>query len=422
MQNQIAMWRIAVALTLTVGMMCPTLAATVELELMTNAWNIAVVDAIQDGTQRFEQQNPNVKITVRPRVSWDDFVVRSIAGTPPDLVTVGTFQSGEYTEKNMILPLDKYVTPQLRSELWEPMWRNFIWQGRINAVPAVEAGPRLGLVWNADMVDDSGIAVDPHQALTWQTFFELSDKLTKVDSTGQMITAGYDPRNGQNSRIYTIAPLWSADVFHPQTGFPVLNSPVLVNMVEYFTDKTFAKYQGWKGTSDWYAIAKKLSATSLLGVYAPGEIRTRDPQMRIKVTWPPHVQAKKTQQALGWGLAIPTGAKNPDESWKLLQFLATDVTFQLDLFHRTGFMGASRRFMSRLANETRDENVRWYIDSLWNAEILDAPLPDRFYGTADSLFLAAANKAYTRKEAAASAIGEANRLLTTQMLEQGRLK
>lgn len=403
----------------------PAIAATtqpIELELMTNAWAAQVIDSIKASLVRFEQLNPDIKVTVTSRgSSWDNYITRTIAGAPPDVVTLGVFQSGEYAEKNLIMPLNKYVTPQLRAELWEPMWQNFTWQGKINAVPALESGPRLGLVYNAEMLDESGVAVSSSKPLTWNAFFDLCDKLTRFDAAGKVTRVGYDPLSGQNGRLYTVAPLWNAEYFDAKTGYPTLNSPALVTMVESFTDRIFRRYN-YPGIADTYSITKKQVASALLGAYGPGEVRTRDPQMRIQVTWPPHVTGKKVQQVLGWGMAIPAGAKNPEASYRLIEFLATDIAFQMDLFGRSGFMGASKRFMSRLMNETRDEGIRWYIDSLSTAEIMSNPAADRFIGTASSLFASAAKKVYALQEPASSALAEANRLLTAQMLEQGRLK
>lgn len=417
-------WSVALGVLLTMAASLPMAAAapTVELEFMTNAWAAQVIDSIKESLARFEQLNPNIKVTVTSRgSSWDTFITHTVAGAPPDVVTLGVFQSGEYMEQNLIQPLNKFVTPQLRSELWEPMWQNFMWQGKIHAVPALESGPRLGMTYNLDMLDESGIAVNSRTALTWNAFFDICDKLTRVDANGKVLRVGYDPLSGQDARLYTVAPLWDAQYFDAKTGYPTLNSPALINMVETFTDRVFRRYN-YAGIADTYSITKKQVASALLGAYGPGEIRTRDPQMRIQVTWPPHVQNKRVQQVLGWGMAIPQGAKHPEESFKLIEFLATDIPFQIDLFNRSGFMGASKRFMSRLMNETRDENIKWYIDSLSSADIMSSPVSDRFISRASSLFSSAANKVFKGTEPAASALAEANRLLTVEMQTQGRIK
>ncbi|HEX6970876.1 MAG TPA: extracellular solute-binding protein [Limnochordia bacterium] len=418
----------AVFLLLAVAALSPlspqaSAAEPLTLEFVVNAWHQAVIDSIQSAVSRFERLHPGLRVYVHARSgSWNDVVVRVAAGVPPDVVTTGVFTAGEWYENGVIIPLDPFVSDALREQIFEPMWHNFTWQGHVLAVPAIESGPRQGMVWNRDMLDAAGLALDPDRPMTWRQFFDYSDKLTVVDAEGRVSRIGFDPRNGQNSRLFTMAPLWNASIFATATGRPQLNHPNFVGMIDLITDRVFRRHPDFKGSTAWYAIAETKSvAVTALGSYGPGEIRTRDPEMRIVVGWGPHDQGTRVQQTLGWGLAIPNGAPHPEESFALINFLATDLAFNTELFERTGFFGGSKALFSQLAREVSDESVRWYIQSVLQADLIDAPSPDRFIGRANALFADAVNRVYRLEDAAETALAEANRLLVAEMREEGRL-
>jgi ABC-type glycerol-3-phosphate transport system substrate-binding protein len=277
------------------------------------------------------------------------------------------------------------------------------------------------MVWNMDMVDEAGLAVNSNATMTWQTFFNYADKLTKVDGNGVITRLGYDPKNGQNSRLFTVAHQWDAPYF-PMEGKPSLNQPNLIKMVEMNAERVFAKYGNWKNSTAWYDYfqANKV-ATLNLGIYAPGELDYRNKDIRYKISWPPSLSGRKVQQVNGWMLAIPTGVKNPDLSFKLIEFLSTDIQFQSDLYAKVGFLGGGQRFISKLASELRDPNRLWYVQSMSTADYIDAPRPDPMMSKADGLFKTAAESVWAGKQAAPAALDEANRLFMAELQKVGRL-
>lgn len=394
----------------------------IELELMANAWAQKVIDTIKDGLQRFEAANPGVTIRISTYSTADKFLVRYTSGTAPDLALVNLGNVGAFGEQGIIMALDDYIQKSgLRQQLVADMWNNGIWRNKTYGVPAVEQGPRLGWVWNMDAVDEAGLAVNSNSAMTWDTFFNYADKLTKIDGNGVITRLGYEPRIGQNSRLFTNAPLWNAPYF-PLVGNPALNHPNLIQMVDTIAQRIYGKYPSWKSSTAWYDyfVAGKTAVTNL-GIYGPGEIETRSKDIRYKIGWPPSLDGRKIQQLTGWLLAIPTGVKHPDLSFKLIEFMSTDVQFQMDLYSKVGYLGSGNRFISRLVSEVRDPNRLWYVQSMSQAELIDAPRPDPLVGIADTLFKTAAENVWTGKQAAPAALEEANRLFVTELQKAGRL-
>lgn len=391
------------------------------LELSINNWGDAVMQAIEDGVRRFEELNPGIKVEVRRRGTWDDFVVRVVSGVPPDVIAIG-LSVGEHSEAGLLMPLDAFIGGDLRAKIVPQMWNNFTWRGRIWGVPALEHGPRLGMVWNEGMLQEAGLSVDPGAVMTWEEFFEYAHKLTRFDAAGNVIRVGYDPRNGQNSRLYTIAANWGAEDYFPELGVPRINHPAIVEMLQYTADSIFGRYPGFAGSTDWYAIAERHDvAATILGAYAPGEIGSRDPDMRITVSWVPHPERRRIQQVNGWSLGIPVGAPYPELSFKLIEFLATDVETQLAIYAASGFLGGSAEFYQELAAIETNPIILWYVRSLNAADHIDSPRPDPFLSRSDALFASARDQVYGRLGAASTLLDEAQRLLEAEMREQGRL-
>ncbi|HLS89843.1 MAG TPA: extracellular solute-binding protein, partial [Limnochordia bacterium] len=164
----------------------PSSQEPITLELSVNNWGDAVIQAIEEGVKRFEALNPGIKVEVRRRGTWDDFVVRVVSGVPPDVIAIG-LSIGEHSEAGLIIPLDSYIGGDLREQIIPEMWSNFTWRGKVYGVPALEHGPRLGMVWNEAMLQESGLSVDPDTVMTWAEFFEYAHKLTRFDAAGNVV-------------------------------------------------------------------------------------------------------------------------------------------------------------------------------------------------------------------------------------------
>lgn len=392
----------------------------IVLEVNLNAWDDRVIASVQEAVHRFEELNPGIKVNVVRRINWDELMVRIVAGEAPDVAILG-LSIGTHGPNGLFMSLDEFITDELREAVFAPMWNNFAWQGVDYLVPAIEHGPRLAMVWNAQFVAEAGLVVNPNEALTWEAFFGYADKLTILDGEGNVRRIGYDPWNGQNIRLFTIAPTWGATDYLSPMGEIKINHPSIVSMLEYTATRTGYRYPDYRRQTGWYGIATGQTAATNLGVYGPGEIATRNPSADIVVSWIPSIDGSKVQQVNGWGLGIPTGANNPEMSFRLIEFLATDVAFQMDLYHRTGFMGGGIDFFGELAHTERDPNRRWYIDSLFNADVIDSPLPDPFSGRADVLFRTAALNVFDRKGSASALLEDAQRTLVGEMQADGRL-
>ncbi len=347
-------------------------------------------------------------------------MVQVVAGAPPNIVTTSTGLIGQFALNNIIIPLDELLDrTNLRSTVFGPAWESLVYQGKTYAVPGIEHGPRYGQVWNRRMLDESGLSISPDEVLNWEEFLELTDKLTRFNSEGELTRIGFDPRNGQNTRMFTVGPLWNTFWIDSVTGLPQLNSEEYIKGVELITERVYQRYAPWTGSGDWYAIAAETVATVNLGIYGPGEIENRIEGLELFVGWPPHVDRIKMQQVSGWGFSIPVGASDVEESMRLIEFLATDVEFQMDVYMNVGFMGAGAEFLSELPGALTDMSRLWYVTSMAQADEIFADVPHPFTSRATALFNEARDSAFMQAMPARQALDQANATLLQEMQEAG---
>ncbi len=394
-------------------------ADVIKMELGVNSWGNAVIQAIRDGVARFEAIRPGVEVGVNV-VSGDSLLVRVAGGAPPDVAAVGMTFLGGYVETGVVIPLDSFIDKDLREQIIPAMWINFTWQGSIWGVPGLEHGPRLGMIWNTDHLADAGLSLKEDEVMTWREFFDYVDKLTRLDAAGSVLRIGYDPKNGQNTRLFTIAPSWGAEDYFPMGGIPRINHPNVVEMLQYTAERIYQRYPGYTGSTGWYEIAAGRVTAAVLGAYAQGEIHSRNRDIPIAVTWLPHNHRRRIQQVNGWSLAIPSGAPNPQLSFELIKFLVTDTETGMAIYRDSGFMGSTREFYQRLGRTEHQPVPRWFVTSLAEADHIDAPKPDPFRARSDTLFASARDQVFAGKGAAQALLDEAQRVLESEMKEAGR--
>ena len=338
-------------------------------------------------------------------------------------MTSSTGLIGQFATNNIIIPLDELIDrTDLRRTVFGPAWASLEFNGKTYAVPGVEHGPRYGQVWNKRMLEESGLSLDPDYVMDWEEFLDFTDKLTRFDASGNILRVGFDPRNGQNTRVFTVGPLWDTFWFDQATGLPQLNSEEYVRGIELITERVYQKYAPWVGGGDWYAIAAELVATVNLGIYGPGEIENRIQGLELVVGWPPHVDRIKMQQVSGWGFSIPVGASHVEESMRLIEFLATDVQFQMEIYTNVGFLGAGAEFLSELPRSLTDPARLWYVASMSQADEIFADAPHPFTSRATALFDEARNAAFLGEKPARQALDEANATLLNEMRAAGLIQ
>ena len=213
--------------------------------------------------------------------------------------------------------------------------------------------------------------------------------------------------------------------FQLATGVPRLNDPPIVRFVDLVVERVYKRNPGWVGDlgggSYWATFVPELSAVTVLGVYAPGELRARSPDLNYTVSWVPHVNGRKAQELAAHGLGIPVGSEHPVEALRLIEFLVSDVETQMFLLSAVGFVGPGIAFLGELAQRTDDEALRWYIRSVDESQVLVPRVVTPQFDIAATAFAAAVESSLLLDKPVNQALEEANRITLAELRSRGYL-
>jgi len=103
--------------------------------------------------------------------AWNDvhekIVTLATGGTPVDVTYVDTIWPGEFAQAGFVLPLDEYITDEIKGQLFESSWKQSIYKGSIYAMPY--SNNSKWLFYNQEMLDAAGIE---KPAETWDEFVQ----------------------------------------------------------------------------------------------------------------------------------------------------------------------------------------------------------------------------------------------------------
>jgi multiple sugar transport system substrate-binding protein len=157
---------------------------------------------------QYNADNPNIELI---RVEQDNakFLADAMAGTAPDIFRIGSGSDiGYYTRRGLLLDLtDRLKDPDGLIDFNDIDMRG-VDSWRFDGEEYAK-GPWYGLPWdynnigmityNKAIFADAGIALlDEDNPITYPEMFELAKRLTQKDSSGNVVTWGYDIFAGWN--------------------------------------------------------------------------------------------------------------------------------------------------------------------------------------------------------------------------------
>ncbi len=172
-------------------------AAPVEVSIMMHTGYQNGFEAL---VEEFNSSQEQVEVVLRPiagdRNILENFIVQSAAGTGPDIVW--HFEAPQFASSGLIADLTPYLE---RDGLGEAYLADFLpglvdryrYEGGFYAIPF---GLNIGMAvfYNADLVREAGLP-EPEDGWNWQTFRTYVQRLTREDSSGELIRGGFTYSN-----------------------------------------------------------------------------------------------------------------------------------------------------------------------------------------------------------------------------------
>ncbi|HEV7214013.1 MAG TPA: hypothetical protein VGP33_02730 [Chloroflexota bacterium] len=319
-------------------------------------------------------------------------LLTAIAGGSPPNVAVGNAPYPEFWARGAAIPLDAMIARStvdgisLKSDIPAAYWSYSSFNGKAYGVTAVEGFCRYGLCF--DMTNLQKFNVDPKTlSWDWDTLTQMQQQFTQKAANGSISVLGIDPLDAMGgsfggSNPFYWAQAWGVDYYDEQTRKFNFNNDQLaegLTILKKVYDiaggaQAVAGFHNSYGTwteSPTAAFPSGVEDINVNGYWAPGELAHSSPSREFAYTWAPVPASKKGfkfQTLVGHNAFIPKGAKNTDNAFQLIEFLASDTAEQT-IFDGTGWLGARQSFLKKV-DFNKYKGLDFFVNSLKTADKL----------------------------------------------------
>jgi len=317
-------------------------------------WTLGAGD--QDVLQEFERRNPGLRVVAglsasRNMVEDPQRLLCAIAGgDPPDLVIFDRYAVAEWAARGAFMPLDEFIARDGKQpdgikpgDYFPACWDEARWEGKVYAIPT--GTDNRALFYNKDLLRAAGLVAPDGEAKPPRTWDELEDYALKLseftrDASGAITgirRIGFIPNYG-NAWFYFYSWLNDGALLSPDGRRCTLAAPENVQAMQYVTNL----YDKLGGARLVYAFQSSFQGAEL-DPFLTGRVA-----MKIDGNWvlggigyfrrelnfgvaPAPMPRKRLEAgkpyiswAGGWSWVIPKGARHPEESWRLIKWLASE--------------------------------------------------------------------------------------------------
>ncbi|TCT33005.1 ABC transporter substrate-binding protein [Martelella mediterranea] len=298
-------------------------------------------DRAETLAQKFEEQNPDIKVNVErvvPSGLQNRVLVALQSGNTPDLIDVANGWTVPFAMTGQLLQLDDIVAEQgIDLDDFLPAAVNTAKvDGKLYGLPfRAEAH---AMIYNKGMFEKAGLDPDKFPE-TWSELNETASALTSGSQYGMGIAGGGEVSN----TVFRSLPfLWmnGGGILSEDLSSSILDAPESAEALEFYTD---FKADGLAPPStlenDGTAL-RRLFIAETIAIYQSGQfdlasITQENPDIDIGTALIPHPEGKERSAILGgWNFVIPAAAKNKGDSAAFLNFLVQpeNMGFYTDTF------------------------------------------------------------------------------------------
>jgi multiple sugar transport system substrate-binding protein len=300
-------------------LMSAHLAAAAEITWPSFQWSEPNNAPVMKELKRsFEQENPGVTVkdlAVPPAVFWDKQMADTIAGNPPDVITLYDPEIRQYIEADLLEPLDKYYEQAgIPTDSLVPTASLAKKNGKIFGVP-FQVGARA-LFYNQKLLDDAGLKppADVDQLL------DAIRKLRKPDTQQFGFITMSKPGNQGVAYIEVNALVVGFGGGFFKDGKPTANAPQTVAALKFlktlYDEGLIPRGMDTNGYRQLFIQGK-------VGMYATGPfiagiVANENKETYANLRAMPLPLPGKTTMAVTVFLGVPKAAKNKDLAAKLI--------------------------------------------------------------------------------------------------------
>jgi ABC-type glycerol-3-phosphate transport system substrate-binding protein len=318
--------------------------------------------ALQPQIKKIDK-NAGLEITAINGTDWNDFIAKVLtqiaAGSAPDLVSVATEGLQQMAAKQMIMPLDSYVTKDMSSlksyfdDVHPALVESMMYQGHLyELTDSFNAG---SMFYSTDLYSQAGLTA-PSDKWTMNDFHNNAEKLATLGSKtnafdwvvrlwgswtsflyandGNLLTEGkYSGGDWLWNKAYADNPQAKGRRGGWKWGDPTANSKAAIEALEYVIELQRANLSpspdvGGGGTLQGLFASGRIGMTIGGGFWAGGLHNAGMKDGSFDVQKFPIWKSDKSLFGAG-GYGIFNTSKNKDLAWEVVKMLVKPETFDL---------------------------------------------------------------------------------------------
>ena len=340
--------------------------------------------AIQKAVDAFEVANPGVKVEVKSAQDDEKTIQAIAAGQPIDVVlSYSTDQIGKFCSTGAWKDLAPYISrDKVDLNQIPTVVRDYTqFDNKRCSMPMLS--DTYGLYYNKKLLAAAGYTEPPK---TLSAFDEMVKKLTVLDGSGAIKTAGFVPSFGfyENAPAH-FAPSFGATWFNADGKSNIGTDPGWASMmtwqkslVDYFGYDKLTRFTAGLGQefSADNAFEKGRVAMMIDGEYRNAFIKAEAPDLDYGTAPFPVDDSKEslygTAYVTGNVIGIGRGSQNPEAAWALIKYLSTDTKVMVDIANSIKNVPTTTPALQS-PDLQKDANYQTFLDVFANANSSTTP-------------------------------------------------
>lgn len=332
-------------------------------------WDITNSAPLQELERAFEEANPDIDLEF-PRIASGyadkiSTIVASGGDTVPDVMMLAMDLVPKFADAGAIQALDGYMTDAYKESLYPLALDALTVNGSVYAA-ARDVSPMV-MYLNTALFAQAGIEI-PSQDWTIDEFVEIAQALTKYDDSGMATQWGYYfPKYADTIYDWIIAfggRLISEDGTTSMVGSAETKQGLQFMhdlIYKYGVTPTEAQHSQY-GTSNFAAFLANKVGMQIAALSFSSSLAAQTPPIEYAVLPLPTVNGEHFTHAFVNTWTIPTGAKNPELSWRVIEFLSGTAGQQIALDYGMGMPASKDVDTTAFVSKRADNQV--FVDVL----------------------------------------------------------
>jgi len=279
----------------------------------------------------FEAANPDIKVKMTfventGNTQASDKLLTAIAGgKAPDVALFDRFMVGQWADKGSLEDITEYVERDDMAGIYYPsVWSEAQYEGRTYALPWNT--DNRGMYYNKNLMKEAGL--DPEKPpVTMAELDAMAEKMFKKNGSGKYDQVGFIPWMGQGF-LYTQG--WNFGGQWEKDGELTPNDPQIVKALEWmqgyakkYDAKTLTSFSDAMGQTGQNPFLSGKVGFIFDGNWLLNDIDKYKANFEWGVAPMPYGGGDGPfTWAGGWSYVMPKGAKNKDQAWKFMKFVA----------------------------------------------------------------------------------------------------